>query len=69
MASKPRTDQILAKPMQPGMFRVCVKCRSWFALVLISERDDELQGSIATYRCRKCNATFDFAERHPPDAI
>lgn len=69
MVNAPGAHEILAAPLQPGVFRVCIKCRSWFALVLISRCDDELKGSVATYRCRKCNATFVFAQRHPPGAI
>ena len=69
MADESNTDGILAEPLQPGAFRVCMSCRAWSALVLIAKRDDELQGSIATYRCKKCNETFDYAEHHPPGAI
>ena len=69
MADNSTTDGILAEPLQPGAFRVCMKCRKWYALKLVSEREDELQGTIKTYRCKKCDATFDFAKHHPPDAI
>ncbi len=31
MVSAPGPHEILAEPLQPGVFRVCVKCRSWFA--------------------------------------
>ena len=69
MADKSNTIGILARPMQPGTFRVCPECRSWFALIQVAEHDDDLKGAITTYRCKKCNATFDFADRHPRDAI
>ena len=69
MADHSTTDGILAEPLQPGAFRVCMQCRAWFALKLIAERNDKLQGTIKTYRCKKCDTTFDFAERHPPYAI
>jgi hypothetical protein len=69
MADKSNTIGILAKPVQPGAFRVCLECRSWFALIQVAKRDDELQGSITTYRCKQCGATFDFADRHPPEAV
>ena len=69
MVDDSKTNGFLAEPAQPGAFRVCMTCRSWFALKLVSKREDELQGSIATYRCKKCDATFDFAKDHPPDAI
>lgn len=60
---------ILPEPLQVGRCRICTECRGWFALVFVSERSSELQGSIATYRCRKCEAVVEFAEHHPPDAV
>jgi DNA-directed RNA polymerase subunit RPC12/RpoP len=61
--------RILAKPMQPGTFRKCLECRAWFALIKVAKRDDKLQGSVTTYRCKKCGATIHFADIHPTDAV
>ena len=69
MADDSKTDGILAKPLQPGAFRICMTCRAWFALKLVAQRDDECQGSITSYRCKKCGASFDFADHHPPAAV
>lgn len=60
---------ILAEPPRLGTCRVCDRCRAWFALVKIAEREDAVTGSVTTYRCRKCGAETQFAERHPPGAV
>ena len=62
-------NRVLPRPAQPGLFRVCLKCRAWFALQLIPELEDKVQGSITTYRCKACDATFVFSEHHPNGAI
>ncbi len=63
------SNGILREPLQVGRCRICLKCRSWFALVFVSERSSETQGSIRTYRCRKCEAVVEFTEHHPPGAV
>ena len=60
---------IFAKPMRPGVERICPKCLKWNALELIRSEPSELQGEISTYRCRECKAEIEFTARHPPGAI
>lgn len=60
---------ILSEPLQPGWSRRCAECRAWFALVRQSERTDELQREITTFRCRKCDHVVEFADSHPPGAV
>lgn len=62
-------DKLLNAPLQPGRLRDCPACRKIFALKFVSKRDSEQQGEISTYRCKKCDQTFDFAACHPPDAV
>lgn len=63
------SDKLLNEPLQPGILRDCPECRKLFALEFVSKRESDQQGTIRTYRCKKCGSELSFAEHHPPNAI
>jgi len=62
-----RSD-ILADPPDPGMLRICRRCRRWFALRLQSKQPDAKAGTLRIYRCKYCGAKTIYADHHPRDA-
>jgi DNA-directed RNA polymerase subunit RPC12/RpoP len=68
MAASPHLG-ILSEPLQPGLFRQCIKCLRLFAIELMREEDSELSGKLRTFRCKYCGHEQVFAEQHPPDVV
>jgi hypothetical protein len=62
-------NTLLQQPPQPGPFWVCPSCRGWFALRLVRTEADAVKGALSLYRCVKCEAEIEFADRHPPGVI
>jgi DNA-directed RNA polymerase subunit RPC12/RpoP len=60
---------ILPQPMQPDDSRSCPRCGERRALQVIATREHEICGRITVYRCSKCHAEIEYAQRHPPHAV
>ena len=55
--------------VKPGFFRICPECGRWFALRMIRSIPDDKVGRVLIYRCSKCNAEIEYAERRPRDVL
>ena len=62
-------NALLQQPPQPGPFRVCPNCRAWFSLRVVQAETDPHERLLSLYRCVKCEAEIEFANRHPPGVI
>ena len=60
---------ILPQPPDAGFTLRCPSCLEPYALEQVSKVLDELGRIVTTYRCRACEKTIDFADRHPKDAL
>lgn len=60
---------IISESLGPGLFRVCPKCRSLFALRYAWSEEHRALGEIRYFKCRKCSHVVAYERHHPPNVV
>ena len=58
-------SRILPTPLGPALSRTCDTCQRRWALRLQKSRRDNLVEKVYVYRCKFCEAEFEYAKRLP----